>query len=162
VCNAEKLSLYCFLIAFCCDSTPSFSGQPSYLFLEFCRNFVLPMCFEFQCLAMTHSLETALLLLQIKHFHRNTNIFVCAFILKHSTPSSLDNVVGTATGYELDDRGVRVRIPVGSRICSSPCHPDRLSGPPSLQSNRYPGSLSLGVKRQGREADHSPPTSAEI
>jgi hypothetical protein len=25
-----------------------------------------------------------------------------------------------------------------------------------------PGALSLGVKRQGRESDHSPPTSAEV
>jgi hypothetical protein len=25
-----------------------------------------------------------------------------------------------------------------------------------------PGALSLGVKRQGREANHSPPSSAEI
>jgi hypothetical protein len=25
-----------------------------------------------------------------------------------------------------------------------------------------PGALSLGVKRPGREADHSPPTSAEV
>jgi hypothetical protein len=25
-----------------------------------------------------------------------------------------------------------------------------------------PGALSLGVKRSGREADHSPPTSAEV
>jgi hypothetical protein len=25
-----------------------------------------------------------------------------------------------------------------------------------------PGSLSLGVKRPGREADHSPPSSAEV
>jgi hypothetical protein len=25
-----------------------------------------------------------------------------------------------------------------------------------------PGALSLGVKRQGHEADHSPPTGAEV
>jgi hypothetical protein len=25
-----------------------------------------------------------------------------------------------------------------------------------------PGALSLGVKRQGREADHSPPASADV
>jgi hypothetical protein len=34
--------------------------------------------------------------------------------------------VGIATGYWLDDRGVGVRVPVGSRIYSSPCRPDRL------------------------------------
>jgi hypothetical protein len=34
--------------------------------------------------------------------------------------------VGIATGYELDNCGVGVRVPVGSRIFSSPRHPDRL------------------------------------
>jgi hypothetical protein len=32
---------------------------------------------------------------------------------------SRDSAVGIATGYGLDDRGVGVRIPVGSRILSS-------------------------------------------
>jgi hypothetical protein len=56
-----------------------------------------------------------------------------------------------ATGYGLADGGVGVRVPVGSRIFSSPHRPDRLWGPPDLLFNGYPG----------READHSPPTSAE-
>jgi hypothetical protein len=46
--------------------------------------------------------------------------------------------VGTATGYELDDRGVGVRVSVGSRIFISPYRPGRLWGPPSL-SNGYGG-----------------------
>jgi hypothetical protein len=33
---------------------------------------------------------------------------------------------GIATGYGLDDRVVGVRVPVGSRIFSSQCCPDRL------------------------------------
>jgi hypothetical protein len=44
-------------------------------------------------------------------------------------------VVGTATGYGLDGQGVRVRVPVGSKIFSSPRHPDRIWGPPNLLSN---------------------------
>jgi hypothetical protein len=71
-------------------------------------------------------------------------------------------VVGIATGYGLDDREVGVQVPVGSRIFSPPSRPDRLWGPPSLLSNGYPEDLSPVVKRQGREADHSPPTSAEV
>jgi hypothetical protein len=39
---------------------------------------------------------------------------------------SRDSVVGIATSYGLDDRGVGVRVPVGSRIFCSPNRPDRL------------------------------------
>jgi hypothetical protein len=46
-----------------------------------------------------------------------------------------DSTVGIATGYGLDDRGLGVRVPVGSRIFSSPRRPDRLWGPPSHLSN---------------------------
>jgi hypothetical protein len=66
---------------------------------------------------------------------------------------------GIVTDYGLDDRGVGVRVSVGSRIFSSPRRPDLLWGPPSLL---VPGALSPGVKRQGRETDHSPTTSAEV
>jgi hypothetical protein len=70
---------------------------------------------------------------------------------------SQGNVVGIATGYWLDDRGGGIRVPVGLRIFSSPRRPDRLWGPPSLLSHGY-----RGVKRPGREADHPPPTAAEV
>jgi hypothetical protein len=69
-------------------------------------------------------------------------------LLTHSSPMSRDSVVGIASGYWLDDRVVEVRVPVGSRIFTSPRRPDRLWGP--------------GVNRRGREADHSPPPSAEV
>jgi hypothetical protein len=48
-----------------------------------------------------------------------------------------DSIVGLATGYGLDDRGVGVRVPLGSRIFSSPRRPDRLLGPPNVLSNGY-------------------------
>jgi hypothetical protein len=65
---------------------------------------------------------------------------------------NLGSVVGIATGYGVDDSGVEVRIPVGSRMFSYPCPPDRLWDSPNL--------LSIGYR--GREADYSPPTSAEV
>jgi hypothetical protein len=74
---------------------------------------------------------------------------------------SRDTVVGIATGYWLDDRGVGVRVPIGSRITSSR-RPDRLWCPPSLLSNGYRGALYTGGKAAGREAYHSPPDSAEV
>jgi hypothetical protein len=39
---------------------------------------------------------------------------------------SRDSSVGMATSYGLDDGGVGVRVPVGSRIFTSPNRPDRL------------------------------------
>jgi hypothetical protein len=75
---------------------------------------------------------------------------------------SRDSAVGIATGYGLDNQGVGVRVLVGARIYTFPCHPDPLWGPPRLLSNVYGGALSLGIKRPKREADHSPPTSAEV
>jgi hypothetical protein len=48
-----------------------------------------------------------------------------------------DTVVGTATGYGLDDQGVGVRVQVGSRIFSS-------SRPTNLLSNGYRGLFPQG------------------
>jgi hypothetical protein len=69
---------------------------------------------------------------------------------------SRNSVVGIATGYGLDDRGVGVRVPVGSRILFS-----TLSRPALRSTLRpiqwVPWALSQGLKRPGNEADHSPP-----
>jgi hypothetical protein len=57
---------------------------------------------------------------------------------------SRDSVVGIASGYGLDDRGVGFRVPVGSRILSSRRCPDRLWGPPNLISDGYWGLSPRG------------------
>jgi hypothetical protein len=63
-----------------------------------------------------------------------------------------------------DDREIRVRVPVGSRIFISPYRPDRLCVPPSSHpmdiGGGGGGGFCPGVKWLGCEADHSPPTSA--
>jgi hypothetical protein len=71
------------------------------------------------------------------------------------------SAVGIAIGYWLGDREVEVRVPVGSRIFASSYRSDRLWGPPNLLYNGT-GSSFPRVKRPGREADHSPPTSADV
>jgi hypothetical protein len=88
-------------------------------------------------------------------FHRFSHYYI-------SDNVSRDSLVGIATGYELDDQGVGVRVPVGVRIFTSPSRPDRHWGPPNLLSNRYRGLFPPGVERPGREAEHLRPTSAEV
>jgi hypothetical protein len=75
---------------------------------------------------------------------------------------SHDSSVGIALGYGLDDWGSRVRFP--AETGNFPLHHRVQNGsgahPASYQW--VSGALSLGVKRLGREAEHSPPSSAEV
>jgi hypothetical protein len=61
---------------------------------------------------------------------------------------SRDNVIGIAIGYGLDDWGVGVRVPVGSKIFLSACRPGRFWVPLNLLSNGYRG-LSPWFKAAG-------------
>jgi hypothetical protein len=64
--------------------------------------------------------------------------------------------------YGLDDWVTGVR---SQRIKGFYLHllcPDRLWDPPSLLYNGYWGSFPRGKARLGRDADHSPPSSAEV
>jgi hypothetical protein len=83
-------------------------------------------------------------------------------IIHSYIPINRDSVVGVTNGYGLDGKGVGVRIPVGSKIVSSPRRPDRLWGPPNLLSDWYRGTLSQELKRPGHEYDHSPPGGIEV
>jgi hypothetical protein len=73
---------------------------------------------------------------------------------------SQDSIVGIAIGYGLNGRGVGVRVPVVSIILSTSSRP--ALGPTQSPIQWVPGALSPGVKRPGREADHSPPTSVGV
>jgi hypothetical protein len=72
---------------------------------------------------------------------------------------SWDRSDDTATCYGLDSRG---SIPGrGKLFLFYPQRPDWLWGPPNLLFNGYRGSFP-GLKRPGLEADHSPPSSADV
>jgi hypothetical protein len=78
-----------------------------------------------------------------------------------TTSSRRDGAVSIPAGYWLDGRGVGVRVPVRARFFfSTSATPVLGLTQPPIQ--RVPRTLSLGVKQPGREAYHSPPTSAEV
>jgi hypothetical protein len=70
--------------------------------------------------------------------------------------------VGTALGYGLDDRGSRIRFPAEAGNFSLHHRDQNGSGSTQPPIQWVSGALSLGVERPGREADHSPPSSAEV
>jgi hypothetical protein len=92
---------------------------------------------------------------------RNKFIII-AFLNVLSSGKSRDGSVGITLGYGLDERGSRVRFPTGAG--NSSLH-HRVQTSSGAHPASYPmctrGSF-LGVKRPGREADHSPPSSADV
>jgi hypothetical protein len=70
---------------------------------------------------------------------------------------SRDSSVGVATGWTAG-----LRIPAGVKISSAAQRPNLLWGPPSLLFNGYRRLFPRGINRPGREADHLPPSCAEV
>jgi hypothetical protein len=86
--------------------------------------------------------------------HVKSNIFRCV----HMYNNNRDSAVGTVTGYGLDGR---CSIPGRGKIFLFSVLSRLVLGPTPLLSSGYQCNLR-GVKRQGREADHSPPSRAEF
>jgi hypothetical protein len=70
---------------------------------------------------------------------------------------AMGSVIGIATGYRLNNWGVKSLSP--GRVKNFKFF---ISSRPALGSTQPPIQWVLGVKRQGREADHSLLTSAEV
>jgi hypothetical protein len=65
--------------------------------------------------------------------------------------------------YGLDDRAIGVRFPAEAKDFSSILCVQTDSGVHPVSCTMGPGVLSSGLKaRPGRDADHSPPSSAEV
>jgi hypothetical protein len=75
---------------------------------------------------------------------------------------SRDSSGGVATGYRPDDEGAGVRVPVGGKNFHFSMSSRAAVVPTQPPIHCVPGALSPGIKRPGREADHSPPTTAEV
>jgi hypothetical protein len=75
---------------------------------------------------------------------------------------SRDSSVGIALGRRLRDQDSKVRFPAGAGNFSFHHHVQHGSGPTQTPIQWVPGTLSMGIKWPGREADHLPPSSAEV
>jgi hypothetical protein len=65
--------------------------------------------------------------------------------------------------YGLDDRAIEVRSPTGAEdFSSSPCVQTGSGAHPASYPVGTGGSFPGGKARPGRDADHSPPSSAEV
>jgi hypothetical protein len=69
-------------------------------------------------------------------------------------------LIGVALGCRLDVRGFESRQELGIHLFTTVSK--MAVGPTQPPIQWVPGALSLGVKRPGREADRSRPSSAEI
>jgi hypothetical protein len=86
-------------------------------------------------------------------------IIINVFILSNE---SRDSSVGIALCYGLDDQGSRVRFPAGTGIFYFNTASRTALRPTQPPIQGVLGSPSLGVKRPGREAAHSPSSSVEV
>jgi hypothetical protein len=69
---------------------------------------------------------------------------------------------GIVSDYGLDDRAIEVRSPTGADFSSSPCVQTGSGAHPASYPMGAGGSFPGGKARPGRDADHSPPSSAEV
>jgi hypothetical protein len=78
----------------------------------------------------------------------------------HSSRRSSGSIV---SDYGLDDRAIEVRSPTGAEdSSSSPCVQNGSGAHPASYPMGTGGSFPGGKARPGRDADRSPPSSAEV
>jgi hypothetical protein len=88
------------------------------------------------------------------------SLLIPYFVLKMFVVNQL--AVGIATGYGLNGRGVGVRIPVREKYVSFSTSSRPVLGLTQPPVQWIPVAFPTEVKWPGHEADHLPPTSAEV
>jgi hypothetical protein len=78
-------------------------------------------------------------------WHLDNNKHITALFTSNLTTGSPGSAVGIATGYGLDDRGVVVKVPVWSRMFTTPYSSDWNWVPPSLLYSGYWGLFQRGL-----------------
>jgi hypothetical protein len=81
------------------------------------------------------------------------------FLILQRSRSSSGSIV---SDYWLDDRAIEVRSPPGAYFSSSPCVQTGSGAHPAFYPMGTGGSFPGGKARPGRNADHLPPSSAEV
>jgi hypothetical protein len=89
--------------------------------------------------------------------------YMCLGIIyeAHNTVGSWNSLVSIATGYGLDEEGSN-SSPGGVKNFLFSKSSRQALGFTQPPKRWVPGAYSPGVKRPGRDADHSPPASAEV
>jgi hypothetical protein len=103
--------------------------------------------------------QTSVTFRGVKFKCRNFDIYLHWFV-RCNTDISITDL--SPQSYGLNNRGSRLRFPAGAGIFLLTTASRPALGPTQPPIQWVPGALSLGVKRPGREADHSPPYSAEV
>jgi hypothetical protein len=106
-----------------------------------------------QLLAMLHCVMKSVYLTPAKHFYDRKK---CNVFLFYSRAS-----VGIAVGYGLDSQGIEVRFSVREKDLLFSTASTLALKPTQPLIQCVPGTHSPGIKRPGRESDHSPPSSTE-
>jgi hypothetical protein len=101
------------------------------------------------CISRWHAKNFSVFAVQIPVIGLSEKFTLQKFCGRYKCTRSRDSVVGIATGYGLDDRVVGVRVPVGSRIFSSPRRPDQLWGSTQSPIQLGTGGSFLGGKAVG-------------
>jgi hypothetical protein len=98
------------------------------------------------CLTKYHVMKT----------YRTVELQLQAFLISALDGGLIrDSLIGIALGYGLADRGSSVRFPAGAPNFLFTTVSRMALGPTQPPIQWVPGPLSLGIKRPGREADHS-------